>query len=642
MQLAVDVGLLSAAYIAAFLVRFEGEIPRSFLGTLGVSLPLVVGLQLAVLRQRGIHRVAWRYVSLPDARKIFAAVGTATLVLLCIRAGVGSSWFEQHVARSSPLGILRRFSSPIGVLLADAVFANTGLLGIRALWRVLSEHDEVRRMNPERRSDAVPTILAGAGRAGSLVAREIQNRPDLGLDAVGFVDDDPEKHGTYIAGLPVLGKTEELERLATQTGARQVLISMASAPGKQVRRVVNLCEAARLRVKIVPGLFELIGGAKALAIRDVSVEDLLRREPVELDSQVLAETMKNRVILVTGAGGSIGSEICRQVAACGPRQLILVERAENNLFFIERDLKERFPELAIVPCVADVCDETRMESVFSTYRPSAVFHAAAHKHVPMMEANPGEAVKNNVFGTITVASAADRHGTGAFVFISTDKAVNPTSVMGATKRAAETYVQSLSTRSKTRFVAVRFGNVLGSTGSVVPIFREQIAKGGPVTVTHPEMKRYFMTIPEATQLVLQAGALGKSGEILILDMGDPVRLVDLAHDLITLSGLRPGADIEVVFTGVRPGEKLFEELSTAEEAAQKTRHPRIFVGRIPPSEWREVLARVSRLRGLVDRAAAGDEVRRALREIVPEYEAPHLNPDTDGERRSSAPVAAPA
>lgn len=638
MQLAVDVGLLAAAYIAAFLVRFEGAIPRTLWRTLAVSLPLVVVLQMGVLRQRGVHRLVWRYISLPDARKILAAVATATLVLLCVRAVIGSSWYEHHLA-SSPLELLNNFSSPIGVLLADAVFASTALLGVRALWRALSEQDEARRRSPERRRDAVPTILVGAGRAGSLVAREIQNRPDLGLDAVAFVDDDTEKQGTYIAGLPVLGRTDELERIATETGALQVLISMASAPGKDIRRVVRLCEAARLRVKIVPGLFELIGGAKAVAIRDVSVEDLLRREPIELDSTALGDSIRDQVILVTGAGGSIGSEICRQVAGYTPRQIVLLEQAENNLFFVERELRERFPHLSIVPCIADVCDEGRVDNVFSTFRPAAVFHAAAHKHVSMMEANPGEAVKNNVFGTITVANAADRHGVGAFVLISTDKAVNPASVMGATKRAAETYVQSLSSRSKTRFVAVRFGNVLGSTGSVVPIFRDQIAKGGPVTVTHPDMKRYFMTIPEATQLVLQAGAIGRSGEILILDMGEPVRMVDLAHDLITLSGLRPGVDIEVVFTGMRPGEKLFEELSTAEEAAERTRHPRIFVGRIAPSEWRDVLARVSRLRAVVDRAADGDDVRRALSEMVPEYTA--ANDRRGAEAKGSESLRAP-
>jgi FlaA1/EpsC-like NDP-sugar epimerase len=451
------------------------------------------------------------------------------------------------------------------------------------------------------------------------VAREIQGRPDLGLDAVAFVDDDPVKQGTYIAGVPVLGRSDEIEGVAAKIGARQVLISMASAPGKAIRRVLRLCEQARLPVKIVPGLFELIGGAKALAIRDVSLEDLLRREPVDLDTDSIAGVIRDRVVLITGAGGSIGSELCRQVARFGPKRLVLLEQAENNLFFIERELRQLFPQLDVVPCVADVCDAKRVEVVFAANHPQTVFHAAAHKHVPMMEANAGEAVKNNVFGTMTVAEAADRFAASEFVLVSTDKAVNPASVMGATKRAAEIYVQALSSRSNTRFVAVRFGNVLGSAGSVVPIFREQIAKGGPITVTHPGMKRYFMTIPEATQLVLQAAALGKGGEILILDMGDPVRLVDLAQDLIVLSGLRPGVDIEITYTGIRPGEKLFEELSTAEEAAERTVHPRIYIGRISAHALSEVAARLARLRALVERGAEGDEVRLALREVVPEY-----------------------
>jgi FlaA1/EpsC-like NDP-sugar epimerase len=618
-QLFVDAGLLATAYVGAFLVRFEGAVPPALLGTLLVSLPLVVAVQLVVLRAQHIHRMAWRYVSLADAKRIATAVMTATLGLLVVRAVLGSTWFVRHAA-GTPLVHFGYASSPIGVLLADAVFACAVLVGVRAIWRVRSESEEIKRRSHTEHRVAVPTLLVGAGRAGALVAHELRSRPDVGLEPIGFVDDDTTKLGAQIAGLPVLGRTEDIARLARGTGARQVLISMASAPGKAVRRVMQICEQASLPVKIVPGLFELISGSKALAqIRDVSLEDLLRREPVDLDLESIGGVIRDRVVLVTGAGGSIGSEICRQAARLSPRKLVLVEQAENNLFFVERELRDNFPGLQVHACIADVCDTSRLDRLFSAHRPQVVFHAAAHKHVPMMEANPGEAVKNNVFGTINVADAADRCGVSEFVLISTDKAVNPTSVMGATKRAAETYIQALSTRSATRYVAVRFGNVLGSAGSVVPIFREQIAKGGPITVTHPDMKRYFMTIPEATQLVLQAAALGSNGEILILDMGEPVRLVDLAHDLIALSGLKAGEDIDIVFTGVRPGEKLFEELSTAEEAAEKTRHPRVFVGRIAAHKWTDLVVKIARLRAVVEREGEGDEVKAALGAVVSEY-----------------------
>ena len=616
-QHALDAGLLALAYVGAFLVRFEGSPPPSERARMLVSLPIVLVVQMLVLRSRDVHRIAWRYVNLRDVRRILSAITASTLMLLCVRAIVGASWFVGALAYTSWANVSRIYA-PIGVLLADGVFAFCALTGVRALRRLDSERVEARH-RPRSAVDPVATLLVGAGRAGALVAREIASRPDLGIRAVGFVDDDPAKLGTHIGGLPVLAVTADLERVARELGAEQVLISMASAPGLAVRRVMKLCESARLPVKIIPGLFEIISGSAALSkIRDVAIEDLLRREPVDLDVDAISEFLRGRVVLVTGAGGSIGSEICRQVARFAPRELVLVEQAENNLFFIERELRDAFPGLQIAPCIADVCDEARIEQVFSAHRPHTVFHAAAHKHVPMMELNPGEAVKNNVFGTMVVADAADRFGASEFVMISTDKAVRPVSVMGATKRAAEIYIQALSSRSDVRFVAVRFGNVLGSAGSVVPIFQAQIKKGGPVTITHEDMRRYFMTIPEATQLVLQAAAVGESGEILILDMGEPVKLVDLARDLIRLSGLREGEDIDLVFTGIRPGERLFEELYHEDEVADRTRHPRILVGRIRTSGYDEVVAGMQRLRAVLERA---DDrlVRQGLRTLVGEY-----------------------
>jgi FlaA1/EpsC-like NDP-sugar epimerase len=614
----IDVAVLALAYAGAYMVRFEGAPPSAERSRLLISLPIAVAVQMLALRSSQVHRIAWRYVGLRDIRQILSAVTVATLVLVCIRAVVGADWMAA-VRAHTHWTFANHLYGPIGVLIADGVFAFCGIVGVRALRRLDSERGEARRRRLDSSASVIPTLLAGAGRAGALVAREIAGRPDLGIKAVGFVDDDPAKLGTQIAGLPVLGATGDIERVALEFGARQVLISMASAPGQAIRDVTRLCQAARLPVKIIPGVFEIINGKAALnRIRDVAIEDLLRREPVDLDTDAISEFLRDRVVLVTGAGGSIGSEVCRQVARFQPRKLVLVERAETSLFFIERELRETFPKLSVVPCIADVCDDARVEQVFAAHRPHTVFHAAAHKHVPMMEHNPGEAVKNNVFGTMVVADAADRFRASEFVLISTDKAVRPVSVMGATKRASELYVQALSSRSETRFVAVRFGNVLGSAGSVVPIFREQIRKGGPVTITHPDMRRYFMTIPEATQLVLQAAAVGESGEILILDMGEPVKLVDLARDLIRLSGLREGDDIDVVFTGIRPGERLFEELYGEDELADRSRHQRVFVARSEPSGYADVSSGVARLRAILER---NDDtlVRDGLRQLVPEF-----------------------
>jgi FlaA1/EpsC-like NDP-sugar epimerase len=412
-----------------------------------------------------------------------------------------------------------------------------------------------------------------------------------------------------------------------------VLITIANATGPQIRSVTMLCRDAGLETKIIPGIYEIVGERVNLSrIREVAIEDLLGRAPVQLDDDQLNASIRGATVMVTGAGGSIGSELCRQVCRYAPARLVLVERFENALFEIHRELLALYPSfgpgfgpsfgprpgLKIEPQIGDVTDERRMTQIFHHTRPSIVFHAAAHKHVPMMESNPGEAVKNNVGGTRVVADLADRTGVERFVLVSTDKAVNPTSVMGATKRVAEIYMQALAQRSKTRFVTVRFGNVLGSNGSVIPIFKQQIAAGGPVTVTHPEMRRYFMTIPEASQLVLQAGAMGHGGEIFILDMGEPVKIVDLARDLITLSGLRPGEDIEIEFNGIRPGEKLFEQLATDAEHADKTKHPKIFIGRVASPAWSEAVRGLDELLGLANSTEVS-RIRGALRRLVPEY-----------------------
>lgn len=612
-QVAMDLVTLAVAFTLAFMIRFDFSLPPLMTARMFVTGPHVVLFEYAVLLAFGVHRFSWRYVSAREANRILMACVTATLVLAVSRLIVGEAQVEIPYLR---LGLL-----PFGVVAINFALSFLGIVGIRFARRMLGE----RIASGRRRRTAPPpvrTLLVGAGEAGVMVARELTSRPDLALRAVGFVDDDKAKLGTVIHGIPVIGTTAQLPELCAKYRAKQALITMANVPGSVIRRIRQLCEAARIPTKIVPGVYEIVGGKVNLSrIRDVAIDDLLRRDPVRLELDELDQLVPGKVVLTTGAGGSIGSELCRQICRMSPSVLVLVERSENALFNIHRELVKAFPALTIVPCIADITDAPRIRELFAKHRPALVLHAAAHKHVPIIEWNPIEGVKNNIFGTRIVADLANEYGADAFVMISTDKAVNPSSVMGATKRAAELYVQSLSAHSKTRFVTVRFGNVLGSAGSVVPIFREQIAQGGPVTVTHPEMRRYFMTIPEACQLVLQAGAMGRGGEIFVLDMGEPVKIVDLARDLIALSGLRPGEDIEIQFTGVRPGEKLFEELSTDAESADKTRHPKIFIGRTPHAERNQVLRQLEHLQNAVQ-LASDEAVLAALRAIVPEYRSP--------------------
>lgn len=624
-QIALDLLGLTAALWVAFLLRFEGHVPALML-TKALSLtPYIVALQYAALTVRGVPRFAWRYIGLREITRIFGALCSASGVFLAIRLGAGAFF--------NPAGNARYAMLPIGVVGIDLVLSFMAVSGLRVLRRLAGERREAGgRAIPPR--EPAKTLLVGAGQGGLLVAKEIATRRDLGIEAVGFVDDDRTKVGTVVHGIPVLGTTEQLEALCEKTGAREVLITFTDPPGRDVRRIKSLCDDAGVAAKIIPGVYEIVGGSVNLSrIRNVTLEDLLGRDPVQLELEAISASMRGRTVLITGAGGSIGSEICRQVCLFEPGRVLLVERAENNLFHIHRELVAAHPELRdrIIPCIADITDEPRMTALFRDDRPEVVFHAAAHKHVPMMESNPGEAVKNNVFGTRLLADLAHAHGVRRFVMISTDKAVNPTSVMGCTKRVAEIYVQALSQQSQTSFVTVRFGNVLGSAGSVIPIFQEQIARGGPVTVTHPEMKRYFMTIPEACQLVLQAGTMGRGGEIFILDMGEPVKVVDLARDLIRLSGFRPDEDIEIKFVGIRPGEKLFEELSVAEESAERTRHPKIFIGRLRPLALEDVVAQLSQLSKLADSGSA-EQVRYRLRSLVPEYSPPPPVTETNASR----------
>lgn len=425
-----------------------------------------------------------------------------------------------------------------------------------------------------------PILIIGAGDAGAILAREYVKHPEINCTVVGFLDDDVSKQRLHVAGKPVLGTRNDLERVVNEYGVSQLVIAMPSVKGQVIRDTVDQGRKLGLKIKTVPGIYELVNGTVSVnQVRDVQIEDLLGRDEVRMDLEAIAAYLTGEVVLVTGAGGSIGSELCRQVCRFSPKQLLLLGHGENSIYEIDVELRRKYPELDVKPIIADIQDEARIRQVLQQYRPGVVFHAAAHKHVPLMEYNPSEAIKNNIFGTLNVARAADEFGVKRFVLISSDKAVNPTSVMGATKRAAEYIVQSFASHSETIFVAVRFGNVLGSRGSVIPLFKRQIASGGPVTVTDPRMMRYFMTIPEAVQLVIQAASMGNGGEVFVLDMGEPVRILDLARDLIRLSGFEPDVDIPIVYTGIRPGEKLYEELLTAEEGTQATLHERIFVSK---------------------------------------------------------------
>ena len=605
LQFIVDLLVLTAAFTLSYLVRFDFAIPVTEREYFLIQLSPVILIQCVLLRLAGVYTFIWRYVGMAELRSFLKAGFYSAIPLLLLRLLLSEEFQSLRI--------------PLSIIFMDTVLAFGGVLGVRVLRRGLYESWGKRhRVNGKDKSATRSILLIGAGRAGVMVAKEIQSRSDTDLRIAGFVDDAPQKRGSAIHGIKVLGTTAELPHLVRELKIDHVVVSIAQASRTDFRRILNICEQIPVKVRTIPCLYEVLqGNVKVSRIRDVQIEDLLGREPVHLDELEIARFVAGKVVMVTGAGGSIGLELGRQVARFRPSELLLVERAEFALFSIDRELRAVWPDLRIVPLVADVGRETRMRSIFQKHRPAVVLHAAAHKHVPMMEFNATEAVRNNVLATSLLGELAAEFNVEAFVLISTDKAVRPSSIMGATKRTAELVIQDLSKRFPTRYVAVRFGNVIGSTGSVIPIFNEQIRKGGPVTVTHPEMTRYFMTIPEAAQLVLQAGAMGQGGEIFILDMGKPVRILDLAKTAITLSGLRPFSDIDIVFTGMRAGEKLYEELELTEEHTSKTHHPKIFIGKInayPEEKMRHALEQLA----ILSDNGLELELRKFLNDFLPE------------------------
>jgi FlaA1/EpsC-like NDP-sugar epimerase len=617
--LLLDLVMLPLAALLAFVLRLDNaqiqsEVPAMLIYALAAPL-----IQIPIFAALGIYSRFWQYASIDELLLLAWAALLGGFAQGALFLGAQALFPELLVP-----GVPR--SIPLIAILITLVF----IAGPRFALRVWTQ-----RARRSAKAGLAPgmiqhVLIAGAGEAGVMVLREIQANPQTGLIPVGFVDDDSNKRGALIHRMRVWGDRTAIPLLVREHHVEQVIIAMPSAAGRAIREIVDVCEAAGVRARIIPGMYELLAGRVSLQqIRDVQIEDLLRRAPVQIDAAQVAELVHGKRVLVTGAGGSIGSELCRQIARLEPAELVLLGHGENSIFDIHNELRNippfhRSTVPTLWPVIADVRDADRLRAVLEQYRPEVVFHAAAHKHVPLMESNEVEAVTNNVLGTRNLVRAAVQAGVTHFVLISTDKAVNPVSVMGTTKRIAELIVQQAARQSGQVYVAVRFGNVLGSRGSVIPFFRKQIAAGGPVTVTHPEMRRYFMTIPEAVQLVLQAAALGHGGEVFVLDMGDPVYIKDLACDLIRLSGLEPGHDIDVVFTGLRPGEKLYEELFSDREAHTRTQHQKVFVSQNGRGHERVQAscldAAVDDLIAAAQRGDAG-EVRRLLRILVPEYQA---------------------
>ena len=621
------IGLIFSLWLS-YELRFDFSMPapdrRQFFLVCLWSVPVKLMLLLLIGQFAGLLS----YFSIPDLKRLFFALLASSLLSAGIWVATGG-----------------RFAPPRSVILADGLLSLLALAAIRLFFRRIRE---IYLHTPDQLDARVSRIaIIGAGDAGAALARELLLKTRLGLRPVVFFDDDANKWNRRVHGIPVFGAPETLLDSRRKWRLDKVIIAIPSAPGRRIREIVNVLQKVGLKFETVPSMDQLATGRiKVSQIRPVEIEDLLGREPVQLETENIRRTLKGEVVMVTGAGGSIGSELCRQIATYQPRQLLLVERSEVQLFPIEQQLIRLGHGQLIVPLIADILDVERMRSIFNQYRPHVVFHAAAHKHVPIMENHPCEAIKNNTLGTARLATLSSEFAVGRFVLISTDKAINPTSVMGASKRLAEVFVQSLwasqsgertenelddrkfafgRLRTKlggTKFMAVRFGNVLGSSGSVIPTFKEQIAMGGPVTVTHPDVTRYFMTIPEAVGLVLQSGAQGNGGEIFVLDMGKPIRIVNLARQLIELSGLRPGEDIEIRFTGLRPGEKLFEELSHESENLLPTNHPKILRFISEPFPRKEVGEFLDMLSMQLHRSAPSD-LKLLLRKFVPEYE-PYL------------------
>lgn len=583
----------------ALYVRFDFKFQNmdmTFMKTELKSLPLHILVTLALFIVFKLYRSVWRFASATEFLNIVGAC-TASMIATSIYMNV--------------LG----WNMPTSYYLLKYVMLLTAVTGIRFMYRFLRMVQELRS---GRKTNRKRLMIVGGGEAGAMIIKELQGSRYLDQQVCCIIDDDVTKHGKYIRGVQIVGGREDIVKVAHEYNIDEIIVAMPSVEKSETRDILHICKETGCDLKVLPGLYQMISGEVVTSkLRKVEIEDLLGREPIRTDLEQVVGYVSGKTVLVTGGGGSIGSELCRQIAMHHPKRLIIVDIYENNAYDIQQELKKKHSELDLVVLIASVRNTHRMETIFETYRPDIVYHAAAHKHVPLMEDSPNEAIKNNVFGTYKTAKAADKYGVKRFVLISTDKAVNPTNIMGASKRICEMVIQMMNNHSKTDYVAVRFGNVLGSNGSVIPLFKKQIEQGGPVTVTHPDIIRYFMTIPEAVSLVLQAGAYAKGGEIFILDMGEPVKIMDLALNLIRLSGYKPFEDIEIQFTGLRPGEKLYEELLMNEEGLQDTENKLIHIGK--PIEFDEVLfqKQLDELAKIANNDS--EDIRKKVQEIVPTY-----------------------
>ena len=590
-----DLVMVPIAWLGSYWFRFNlGLIPEAYWSQALRTLPWVILIQTCSFYLFGLYKGVWRFASMPDLIRIVKAVAAGTIASLVLLFIV---YRLELIPRS--MAILY----PVLLLML--------LSGPRRFYRWSKDH----RFAVD---SGTRVLIVGAGRAGEMLARDLLRMHSHAYQPVAFVDDKSRRQGQELHGIRIIGGCDQIPAIARNMDIDLIMLAIPSATGSEIRRLVELCDESGVPFQTVPSLDALISGSVSInQLRDVSIEDILGRDPVALDWEGISRGLGSKTILVSGAGGSIGSELCRQIAALKPTRLVMLENSEFNLYALEMEIRQSMPDLQFTACLGDVRDTTRVGQIFAQYRPSVVFHAAAYKHVPMLEHQVREAVKNNVLGTRTVALAADQHGASEFVLISTDKAVNPANVMGATKRVAEIFCQNLDARSKTRFITVRFGNVLDSAGSVVPLFRRQIREGGPLTVTHPDIERYFMTIPEAAQLILQASVIGHGGEIFVLDMGSPVRIKFLAEQMVRLSGKVPYRDIDITITGLRPGEKLYEELFHDLERLEKTSHEKILLARHREVDWEKLCEQFDDIRQSCD-SADPQRLLALLSELVPE------------------------
>lgn len=596
--LIVDVITIIGVALISLLIRFDGYITSHYLHQMIDALPIMVISYIVMLVSMHLYTRIWRYAGM---REMVA-------VLIATTLGAGLFYTGMYVFDKS---------LPRSIYLISWILS-TGVIGIGRM--VL--HYIAMRYGGKQSTDAdmVNTLIIGAGDAGATIAREIERYHKRSRKVIGFIDDDESKFNRLMGGVRILGNRHDIPSIVKENKVKEIIIAMPSVTRNEIRNIMEICSPLKCKVNTLPGMYQLLDDEVLVShLHPVSIEDLLERDEVRLDMDIVEHYIRDKVVLVTGAGGSIGSEICRQIMRVGPKQLLLLGHGENSIYLINQELKNIYKDGPIIPIIADIRDKQQLDQIFTQYNPQVVFHAAAHKHVPLMEIQPMAAVLNNIYGTRNVADVAGRHGVERFVMISTDKAVNPTSVMGATKRVAEKVIISMNDTYDTKYITVRFGNVLGSRGSVIPLFKKQIEAGGPVTVTDPEMTRYFMTIPEASQLVLQAGAMGKGGEVFLLDMGEPVKIIDLARNMIRLSGLEPDKDIHIKITGLRPGEKKYEELLTSEEGTNRTNHTKIFEAALDTvdRDW------------LIDKIATFDscetdmDVIGVLQDIIPTYTPNH-------------------